>query len=294
MRGWAEFRGARLLRAPARRASGVALGLAALLAGLALIGAAAADRGASGWVAEVGREATVVVRPRVDETGPAAAARAAEALAGVRGVDEARALDRDEAERLLRPWIREGDLQALTLPMLVEVRLDAEAPAGALTLNRALAEAGLDAEVDDDAPWRAEAARAATGVRALAVALALAALGALGALAWARASAAVVGMRTDLAVLHRLGADPRRLGLLTLGAALPLVLVATLTGGAGAAALATAWKLLAGGGQAASALPVGWSDLALALAAPATALPAAAVGAMRLLRETLGAPAAHR
>ncbi|MBX9576180.1 MAG: hypothetical protein K2X07_11130, partial [Caulobacteraceae bacterium] len=61
MKGWAEFRGARLLRAPARRASGVALGLAALLAGLALIGAAAADRGASGWVAEVGREATVVV-----------------------------------------------------------------------------------------------------------------------------------------------------------------------------------------------------------------------------------------
>lgn len=289
MRGWPEFRDARMLRAPARRASGVALGLAALLAGLALIGAAAADRGASGWVAEVGREATVVVRPRVDETGPAAAARAAEALAGVRGVDEARALDRDEAERLLRPWIREGDLQALTLPMLVEVRLDAEAPAGALTLNRALAEAGLDAEVDDDAPWRAEAARAATGVRALALALALAALGALGALAWARASAAVVGMRTDLAVLHRLGADPRRLSLLTLGAALPLVLVATLTGGAGAAALATVWKLLAGGGQAASALPVGWSDLALALAAPATALPAAAVGAMRLLRETLGA-----
>ncbi|MBX9576819.1 MAG: hypothetical protein K2X07_14420, partial [Caulobacteraceae bacterium] len=110
-----------------------------------------------------------------------------------------------------------------------------------------------------------------------------------GALAWARASAAVVGIRTDLAVLHRLGADPRRLALLTLGAALPLVLVATLAGGAGAAALAAGWKLLAGGGQAASALPVGWSDLALALAAPATALPAAAVGAMRLLRETLGA-----
>lgn len=288
MRGWREYRRGGLLRAPARRASGVALGLAALLAGLALIGAAAADRGASGWSAQVAREATVVVRPRVDETGPAAAARTAEVLAGVRGVDEARAMDRAEAERLLRPWIREGDLKALTLPMLVEVRLDRTAPAGALTLNRALAEAGLDAEVDDAGPWRREAARAATGVRALAAVLALAALGALGALAWARAGAATAGMAHDLQVLRALGADPRRTALLAVTAALPTVLVASVAGAAASALMAALWKLGGGAGQAASALPVTWGDLLLCLAAPAVALPLAAISTARAVRETLG------
>lgn len=293
MRVWPEFRGVPLLRAPVRRASGVAIGLAALLACLAVIGAAAADRGAGGWTAEVARELTVVVRPRVDETGPTAAARAAEAAAGVDGVAEARALKREEAEALLRPWLREGDLADLTLPMLVVVRLDPQTPVGVLTLNRALAEAGLDAEVDDAGPWRAEAARAATGVRALAVTLALAALGALAALAWARAAAAVVGMRHDLGVLHGLGADPGRLGRLTLAAILPFVAAASGAGAAAGAALAALWKVLAAGGQAASALPLAWSDLLLSPLVVLIAILGATAAALRLLREVLGEAVRH-
>jgi cell division transport system permease protein len=293
MRGWAGFRGVALLRAPVRRASGVAIGLTALLACLALVGAVAADRGAGGWTAEVARELTIVVRPRVDETGPTAAARAAEAAAGVEGVAEARALDRAEAEALLRPWVREADLADLPLPMLVVARLDPETPAGALTLNRALAEAGLDAEVDDAGPWRAEAARAAVGVRALALALATAALGVLAALAWARAAAAVVGMSGDLAVLQGLGADPGRLRWLTLAAVLPFVAAAAAGGTAGGVVLVALWKLLSSGGQAASALPVAWTDLLLAPAIVLIAVLAAALSGARVLREVLGGMARH-
>ena len=293
MRGWIEFRGVPLLRAPVRRASGVAIGLAALLACLALLGAVAADRGASGWTAGIARELTIVVRPRVDETGPTAAARAAEAAAGVDGVTEARALDRAEAEELLRPWVREGDLADLPLPMLVVARLDPETPAGSLTLNRALAEAGLDAEVDDAGPWRAEAARAAVGVRALAVALALAALGALAALAWARAASAVVAMSREVGVLQGLGADPGRLRGLTLAAVLPFVAAAATFGAMGGVVLGALWKLLASGGQAASALPLAWSDLLLAPAAVLVAVLAAALSSARVLREVLGGPSAH-
>ncbi|HEV2081231.1 MAG TPA: ABC transporter permease [Brevundimonas sp.] len=293
MRGWREFRGVALLRAPVRLASGVAIGLAALLACLALLGAVAADRGASGWTAGVVRELTIVVRPRVDETGPTAAARAAEAAAGVDGVTEVRALDRAQAEDLLRPWVREGDLADLPLPMLVVAKLDPETPAGALTVNRALAEAGLDAEVDDAGPWRAEAARAAAGVRALALALSLAALGALGALAWARAASAVVGMSAEVAVLQGLGAGPGRLRGLTLAAVLPFVAAAAAAGAAGGVVLGAAWKLLAGGGQAASTLPLAWGDLLLAPATVAVAVLAAALSSARVLREVLGGPSAH-
>lgn len=285
MRGWAGFRGVALLRAPVRRASGVAIGLTALLACLALVGAVAADRGAGGWTAEVARELTIVVRPRVDETGPTAAARAAEAAAGVEGVAEARALDRAEAEALLRPWVREADLADLPLPMLVVARLDPETPAGALTLNRALAEAGLDAEVDDDSVWRDQARRAAAGVRAAAAALSLIALAAALALAWALAAVAVAAGARDLTVLHQLGADPGLATRTALKAVLPSLVGAAGVGATVAALGAIAWRLLASGQGPAP----GWGDPALALTVPAAVAAVATLSALRALRESLGA-----
>ena len=140
------------------------------LATLSAIGALAADRAAHGWAGELRGEATVQVRPRVDETGPAAAARAAETLSAVQGVDEAYALDRKASERLLAPWVGEAVLPDLPLPYLVVVRLDEKGPASAPTLSRALAEAGLDASVDDHSLWRGDVERAAGIVTVLAIA----------------------------------------------------------------------------------------------------------------------------
>jgi cell division transport system permease protein len=60
-------------------------------------------------------------------------------------VTEAEAMDRKTAEALLRPWLGDAVLPDLPLPHLVTVRLDADAPASAVSLSRALAQAGLDA-----------------------------------------------------------------------------------------------------------------------------------------------------
>ena len=48
------------------------------------------------------------------------------------------------------------------LPFLVTVHLDPRAPASAPTLSRALAEAGLDASVDDHSLWRTGVERSDT------------------------------------------------------------------------------------------------------------------------------------
>ena len=64
------------------------------LACIAVIAALAADRAAQGWARQLSGSATVQVRPLGGETGAEAAARAAEAVAGVKGVSEARAMDR--------------------------------------------------------------------------------------------------------------------------------------------------------------------------------------------------------
>lgn len=150
-----------------RRLGLVVLTVLSLLTALTLLAHVGASRAAGDWASAVSDEATALIRPRADESGPTAAARAAEALAGVRGVREAVALERAEAEALLRPWLGEADLATLPLPQLVRLRLDPAEPASAVSLNRALAEAGVDGTVDDHSLWRDDFEAAARGVRDL-------------------------------------------------------------------------------------------------------------------------------
>jgi len=99
------------------------------LACLTLLTVLAADRAARDWTDQLQGEATVLVRPKANETPDGAAARAAETLAGVSGVAEARALEREKAEALIAPWLGDADLSDLPVPRLVAVQLTPEAPA---------------------------------------------------------------------------------------------------------------------------------------------------------------------
>ncbi|MBJ7486438.1 ABC transporter permease [Brevundimonas sp.] len=258
------------------------------MACLAAVGAMAADRAARGWAGELRAEATVQVRPRVGETGPAAAARAAETLAGVDGVEEAVAMDRKTAEDLLRPWLGEAALPDLPLPFLVTVRLDREAPASTVVLSRALAQAGLDASVDDHSLWRGEVEGAANLITALAIAGFLLTAGAAGA---AIVYATRAGMKAQSAVIETLSLSgatesgiawlfQRRFGLLAAGAGLI---------GAGAAAVLVA-GLRALGGEVGltAALPLAWSDVLWLSPCPLLAATVALVAARIAVFGTLG------
>jgi cell division transport system permease protein len=258
------------------------------LACLSAVGALAADRAAHGWARALRAEATVQVRPRVGETGDAAAARAAETLAGVSGVAEAEAMDRKTAEDLLRPWVGDAVLPDLPLPYLVTVRLDRDAPASAVSLSRALAQAGVDATVDDHSLWRGEAERSAGLITVLAALAFLLTAGAAGA---AVAYATRAGMAAQAAVIETLslngasderiaGLYQRRYGLLAAGA-----------GAAGALAAmgaASAMRLLGGTDGLSPALPVAWSDVLILspcpLLAATVALAAARFTALARLR----------
>ncbi len=264
----------------------------AILCFLAVFGAmaaAAADRAAQGWARDMASEATVQVSPRPDETGDQAAARAAEVLAGVPGVAEAAALERDEAERLLRPWLGESILEDLPLPHLVTVTLDPEQPARGEALSRALAEAGLDARVDDHSVWRADVGRAALSAK-------LAALGLAFLAAIAAGSAVVFASRAGLQARHELievlsltgAADDYVAGLFQ-------ARFAWLAAVAGAAGALVACGLLAvlilGGGARGltPALPFDWRDMILAGPAPVLAAVLAALAARFTVRGLLHA-----
>ncbi|WGM45821.1 hypothetical protein KOAAANKH_00685 [Brevundimonas sp. NIBR10] len=258
------------------------------MACLAAVGAMAADRAARGWAGELRAEATVQVRPRVGETGPAAAARAAETLAGVDGVEEAVAMDRKTAEDLLRPWLGEAALPDLPLPFLVTVRLDREAPASAVVLSRALAQAGLDASVDDHSLWRGEVEGAANLITAMALAGFLLTAGAAGA---AIVYATRAGMKAQSAVIETLSLSgatesgiawlfQRRFGLLAAGAGL--------VGAGAAAALVAGLRALGGEAGLTAALPLAWSDVLWLSPCPLLAATVALVAARIAVFGTLG------
>lgn len=251
------------------------------LACLSAVGAVAADRAAHGWARQLRSEATVQVRPRVGETGAEAAARAAQTLAGVTGVEEAEAMDRRTAEALLRPWVGDAVLPDLPLPHLVTVRLDRAAPASAVSLSRALAEAGVDATVDDHSLWRGEVERSAALITALAVAAFLLTAGGAGAAIVYATQAGMAAQRTILDTLSLNGASDGRIaglyqaryGLLAAGAG---------AAGAGAAmALTAGLRFLGGADGVTPALPLAWSDVLMLSPCPLLAA-TVALGAARM------------
>ena len=276
------FPSGRSLIAQDRAGEGWLIGLIAvlsLLACLAAAGGVAAERAASGWSRALRTEATVQVRPRVGETGDAAAARAAETLSGLDGVQEAAVLDRAAAEALLRPWLGEAALPDLPLPYLVTVRLDAAQPASAVSLSRALAEAGLDASVDDHSLWREEVERSAAWIAALALAVFCVTAG-------AAAVAVIYATRTGLA------AQAETIEILSLHGATSNTIAAQfqqryglLAGAAGAiAAAASAFlilvlRMLGGSEGLIPALPLTWSDIILVSPTPLVAATVALVTA---------------
>ena len=267
----------------------VVIAVLCFLASITAVGAVAADRAAHGWARQLRAEATVQVRPRVDETGPTAAARAAETLAGVKGVAEAEAMDRKAAEALLRPWVGEAALPDLPLPYLVTVRLDPKNPASAPTLSRALAEAGLDATVDDHSLWRGEVERSAGVITALAGAAFLLIAAATAAVI---AYATGAGMAAQASVIETLslngasdfyvaGLFQRRFGGLAAQAGAM---------GAGLAALLLGLlRLIGGEGGLTPALPLAFSDLLILVACPLLAFGVALLAARFTALAKLGA-----
>jgi cell division transport system permease protein len=250
------------------------------LASLTCIGALSAGRAANGWSGQLQGSVTVVVRPRGIESADTAAARAAEALAGVKGVIEAQALEKDKAEALLEPWLgKEALLEDLPIPRLVTVELDDAAAPDTAALEAALQAAGVDATVDDHRLWIADIERAASIAR-------WAALGVF--VLIALATAAVIGFATraglaahheTIEVLHLYGARRNFISQLFQRRFATVAAVGGLLGAGGAAIIAAIARLVGGGAGLTPVLPVAWMDLAWIAPAPLLAALIAALAA---------------
>jgi cell division transport system permease protein len=258
------------------------------LACLTALGVIAGDRAAHGWAGQLKGEATVIVRARGGETPDAAAARAAEALAGVRGVAEARALEKEKAYELIKPWLGDvTDLEDLPVPRLVAVSLDRKTPATAASLDKALKAQGLDAVVDDHQIWIKDIRRAAGVVRASGAAIfLLIALAAAAVVAFAT-RAGLAARRDVVEVLHLTGAEDGQIANLF---EVRFARIAALSGAIGAVAAAVVGgvlRLIGGGAGITPALPIAWLDLLAVLPCPVLAAIVAAVAARLTARRLI-------
>jgi cell division transport system permease protein len=260
------------------------------LACLTAVSVLAADRAASGWIGQLGGEATVIVRPKRGETPDAAAARAAEALAGVAGVSEARALEPRKAYDLIRPWLGDiSDIEDLPVPRLVTVSLERKAPATAAALTQALRAADVDATVDDHSLWIRGIRRSADLARAFGAGVfLLIAAGAAATVAFAT-QAGLSARRDVVEVLHLSGAGDRYIAELFQRRFVRLAILGGLAGAAAATAVAAVLRLVGGPQGLTPALPIAWSDLAVVVACPLAAAVVAALAArltaLRLIRD---------
>ncbi len=257
---------------------------------LTALAAMAGDRAARGWTAQLQGSATVLVRPTGGESADAAAARAAETLAGVKGVGEVVALGRDQALVLLQPWIGKDALpDDVPIPRLVTVELDKAAPARVADLDGALKARNIDATIDDHSLWTRDIVRAGDWTRMAALGVFILTAAAAGAVIAFAARAVLASRHEIVEVLHVAGAEDRFIaGLLQRRFAL-MAAAAGLFAALGAAMIGAAARVLGGEGGLTPVLPVAWIDL---LALPICPLAAAVVAglaarwaALRLLKE---------
>jgi cell division transport system permease protein len=180
--------------------------LAALTAGAAVLIADASEA----WRASVGQEITIQIRPMAGHDLDADADKAAAIAAATPGIAAAVPFSKDEAERLLQPWLGAGlDLSELPVPRLIVVKLDPQTRLDSQALQQALNGKVAGASVDDHRLWLARLSiMAKTVVAIAAVIFVLVMVAMILAVAFATRGA-MAGNREIIEVLHFVGAADR-------------------------------------------------------------------------------------
>ncbi|WP_340644018.1 ABC transporter permease [Phenylobacterium sp.] len=257
------------------------------LACLTALTVLATDRAARGWSDQLTGQATVIVRAKGAETPDSAAARAAEALSGLPGVGEVRALEKEKAEALIAPWLGDtADLDDLPVPRLVAVDLDPKAPATPQSLDKALKAQGLDAVVDDHSIWLKDIQRAAGFARWVGVAVFALIAAAAGAVVAFATRAGLTARHEVVEVLHLAGAENDFIARLFQMRFARMAALAGLFGAGGAAIMGAILRLMGGGQGLTPVLPIAWTDLLAVLPCPVAVGLVAAVAA-RLTAQSL-------
>jgi cell division transport system permease protein len=202
---------------------------------------------ASEWQAEVAREVTIQIRPTSGRDIEADIAKASALARAAPGVVEVLPYSKDEAARLLEPWLGTGlKLDDLPVPRIIVVRLAAGVMLDVAQLRATLAEAVPSASLDDHRDFVARMRAMAGAAYAVGLGVLLLVLAATILSVTFATHAAMATNRPVIEVLHLIGAKDSFIGGHFQRHFLKLGLKGGLIGGGGAVALFALAELIGG------------------------------------------------
>jgi cell division transport system permease protein len=149
------------------------IALMVYLAGLALASTLVLQGALQRWDASLSGTLTVQLPPAGDGK-PDALATAVALLRATPGVIRAQPLSREAMERLIEPWLGTAmTVQELSLPELIDLRIDPSAPPDLAALRARLAAAVPGASLDDHRLWLDRLAGLVLSIEATALAIVL-------------------------------------------------------------------------------------------------------------------------
>ncbi|EGF92534.1 cell division protein [Asticcacaulis biprosthecium C19] len=264
------------------------IGVLCVLACLAALIVMASDRAARGWAREIRAEVTVQVRPTGLESGSVAAARAAEVLAGVKGVGQVTALEPQKAKDLIKPWLGDAILDDLPIPNLVSVRLDDKTPATTKALTDALISHDIDASIDDHSVWMKDVEQSALTIRLISIGIFFIIFSATAAVVGFATRAGLTARANIVEVLSLCGATDLFIAQRFQYRFARMAFESGLLGAAIAAGVMAIIKATGSSQSFALALPFSWLDLLILLPCPFLVALIAAVTARIVTLRLLG------
>ncbi len=120
---------------------------------------------------ERGVSGTLTVQVPVGDNGAADAAKALDVLTRHPAVARASLVPRAQVDALLKPWIGEGAVKDLPLPVLIDVEMRESDPAAVTAVETSVKAAAPQAVIDDHRVWLARVASLARGLGMVAAAI---------------------------------------------------------------------------------------------------------------------------
>lgn len=210
--GFRSQRGDHTTIIPARSLAGRALVLVIVimtfLAGITAGAVHLIIDASSNWSHAIAREVTIQIRPvqgrliEGDITTAAALAR------NVIGIETVKVISREEAEKLLEPWLGTGlDLQDLPVPRLIILQFASGVTPDLSGLKANLAQKLPNAGLDDHRLWLAKLSRIAESLVLIGLVILMLVLTATGLAVGFATRGAMAGTRHIIEVLHMVGAE---------------------------------------------------------------------------------------
>jgi len=159
------------------------------------------------WTSELERGLTIQIKGADAETIASQTQEAMRVLQSTEGVLEARAVPKEESEKLLEPWLGKGNIGAyLNIPALIEVRVDQNLRNDLSLLRTRLLAAAPGAVLDDHGEWHERLSAAARSGQLMAFAVFILVMGAGCAISVFAARAGLAANREIVSILHLVGA----------------------------------------------------------------------------------------